>query len=129
MLNFGRGFEVFGVHCFPVSGQDLRFHYLPLTADCQRGADGRPQAHLLAAGETAFLQVATVWDVPSARLEQVRAELAARAGAEPALVQLAFAPVTVEAVRLLGGDGAAADVELAVTRSSGIAPHSAMFNL
>jgi hypothetical protein len=129
MLGFDRGFEILGVHCSPVPEQELRFHYLPLSADCQRGPDGRPQAHLLAAGSTAFLQLSTVWDVPAARLEEVRAALAARLGAEPALVQLAFAPVTVQAVRLMAGDGAAAEREIAVTRSSGIVPHSAMFNL
>ena len=68
MLNIDRGFEVLGVYCFPSPGEDLRVLYLPLAADCQRGPDGRPQAHHLAAGESAFLQVATVWDVPGDRL-------------------------------------------------------------
>jgi hypothetical protein len=130
MLNIDRGFETLGVYCFPAPGEDLRIFYLPLAADCQRGADGRPQAHLLVAGETAFLQVATVWDVPGDRLEQIRQAVAARLGAaEPALVRLAYAPVVVEAVQLVSADAGRDERELATSRGSGLPPHSAMFNL
>ena len=130
MLNIDRGFQVLGVYCFPSPDEELRVLYLPLAADCQRGPDGRPQAHLLAAGETAFLQVATVWDVPGDRLEQVRQAVAARLGvAEPALVRLAYAPVVVEAVQLVSADAGRDERELATSRGSGLPPHSAMFNL
>ncbi len=130
MYKLQDGFEVLGVVCFPQPEAESRFFYLPLAADCQRGDDGKPAANLIVAGETAFLQLATVWDVSAGRLEEVRHAVAERIGIDdPALVQLAFAPVTVDGVRLLSGDGSVAETELATARSSGMAPHSAMFNL
>ena len=130
MYKLQDGFEVLGVVCFPTPEAESRFFYLPLAADCQRSDDGKPAANLIVAGATAFLQIATVWDVSAGRLEEVRHAVAGRIGIDdPALVQLAFAPVTVDSVRLLSGDGDVAETELATAHSSGMAPHSAMFNL
>ncbi len=124
------GFELLGSRCYPIPDREHGFYYLPLGADTRRNSDGKPQGQLIAAGDTAFLQIATAWDLPGQRLEDLRRALAEREGvAEPALVQLAFAPVRVEPVRLLAGDGSDPAVELATARSSGMPPWAAMFSL
>lgn len=125
--------EILGVRCFPApteenggtaGGPVLSWLYLPLAAEAKRLPDGSPAGQLIVAGETAFLQLSTVWDVTPERLEEIRRRLAEHEGvATPAVIRLSFAPVTVECVRLENGG------EVAMRRSSGMAPHAALFSL
>ncbi|QWP76953.1 hypothetical protein J5226_00655 [Lysobacter sp. K5869] len=105
------------------------WRYRPCAPGVARGGDGRAQFSLIGAGPVTMLALTASWGVPSAALDAVRAELAARAQVPPAQLSLSPEPVEVGSVRLMLGDGAGGFEELAKAQSSGAPPYHAAFNL
>ncbi|MFD1296899.1 hypothetical protein ACFQ4Q_09690 [Lysobacter gummosus] len=103
--------------------------YRPRAPQLALSADGRAQFTLIGAGPVTMLALTAMWGVPSATLDAVRTELAARAQVPVAQLSLSPAPIEIGEVRLMLGDGQGHYVELAKARSSGVPPYHAAFNL
>lgn len=111
------------------AGEAASWQYRPRAPGIAPGSDGRVQFTLVGAGPVTMLALTAMWGVPSATLDSIRAVLAGRANLPVAQVSLTQAPVEIGEVRLMLGDGKGEYVELAKTRSSGVAPYHAAFNL
>lgn len=112
----------------PVSGEPRVWRYRALRPSI--AADGGvAQFSLISAAGVHLLSLTTNWGVPAARLEAVRAALAAEAGVEAGKIELRPAPYEVDAVVLRFGDGAGGWEEAARTHSSGMPPYHAVFSL
>jgi len=124
------GFTFQGLYCYPNPQQDLSYYYLPNNLQPQRDAAGKPVLMLVTVGSGAYLQLSIRWDTPEATLEALRLEIARREQLENSdLLRLAFAPVTVQDVLFLLGDGSGNFTTLQHAHSSGFPPYSTLFNL
>lgn len=124
------GFTFQSLYCYPNLQQDLSYYYLPDTLQPQRDAAGKPVLMLVTVGSGAYLQLSIRWDAPEATLEALRQEIARREQLQNVdLLRLAFAPVTVQDVSFLLGDGSGNFTTLQHAHSSGFPPYSTLFNL
>lgn len=125
----GDGYETLrGVLVAP-GEQENSWYYRAAAPALAAGADGRPQFTLISAGPMTMFACTGMWGVAGATLDAVRADLAARAGIAVADLSLSPAAVEVGEVSLMLGDGDGGYVALGKTRSSGVPPYHAAFNL
>jgi hypothetical protein len=128
-IQVSNGFEFQRVYCYPNPDQPLSYYYLPLQIQPQRDADDIPMINLVSVGTGGFLQLSVSWDAPSELLDALRQEIARRENLEnPAVLRLAFAPVTVQQVVLLLGNEGENLEAIATSKSSGFPPYTALFN-
>lgn len=104
------------------------YFYSPKAPGIAPDANGRPQLNLISAGSVAFLQVTGSWGLSQSQLEDTQRELARRLGRRPEELTLRPAPESVDGVALvLSGEGG--DQVLQQSKSSGMAPFHATFNV
>lgn len=120
--------DILGVWVAPAD-EAATWHYRARSPGLASGPDGRPQFTLMSVGSAVMLALTSAWGVSAATLDAIRVELAARAQLPPERVTLRQAPVTVEGASLMLGDGQGAYIALAHSKSSGVPPYHAAFNL
>jgi hypothetical protein len=129
-IHIPSGFEFQGLYCYPNPEQDQSYYYLPGDLQPQRDTAGKPMLTLVTVGSGGYLQLSVLWDAPLETMEALRQEIAQRQGlGNPAVLRLAFAPVTVKSASLLLGDDSGTLCELQKTHSSGFPPYSTLFNV
>jgi hypothetical protein len=129
-IHLPNGFEFQGLYCYPNPEQNLSYFYLPGDLQPQRDSAGKPMLTLVTVGSGGYLQLSVLWDAPPETLEALRQEITQSEGLEnPEVLRLAFAPVTVQSVSLLLGDGSGTLSELQKTHSSGFPPYSTILNI
>ncbi|MCC6456069.1 MAG: hypothetical protein IT328_14035 [Caldilineaceae bacterium] len=132
MLEVKDGFEFQGLYCYPdvASGNPMRYFYLPSAAAPETDSQGRPTLLSIPAGDGGFLQFGVMLDAPTEKVEALRAQVAQRLNVpNPAVIQLAMAPITVKSVDLLIGDGSGQFSQTASNESSGFPPYITLFHL
>ncbi|MBI1180089.1 MAG: hypothetical protein GC201_05985 [Alphaproteobacteria bacterium] len=104
------------------------YYYAPKAPGIAADANGRRQFNLLTAGSVSFLQITGSWGLNPDKVAEARRELARKLGREPDALDLRPVPETVGAVSLVlaGDDG---DTVLQQTKSSGMPPYHAAFNV
>jgi hypothetical protein len=128
-IQIPNGFEFQRVYCYPNPDQPLSYYYLSLQIQPQRDTDGNPIINLVSVGTGGFLQLSVSWNAPSELLNSLRQTIAQHENVEnPDVLRLAFAPVTVQHVALLLGDGEDHWEAIATSKSSGFPPYTALFN-
>lgn len=121
-----KSFHYNGITYYPDIADDDRIYYLYEKAIPQTDTSGNPTLSLTGAGAHWFLQLGTKWQVPEARLEELRKKLTdEKEDTEP--VDLLPAPVTVQSVELMLHANNE-DKVLARSGSSGHLPFSAVFS-
>jgi hypothetical protein len=105
------------------------FLYAPKAPGIAAGADGRRQFNLLTAGPASFLQLTGRWGLEAQEVAALRKELAAKIGWDVASLKLRPLPETVAGASLLLADGAGGFTVLQQSKSSGIPPFHAAFNV
>ncbi|ALN82470.1 hypothetical protein [Lysobacter antibioticus] len=120
--------DILGVWVAPAD-EAATWHYRARSPGLASGADGRPQFALVSVGSVVMLALTSAWGVSAATLDAIRIELAARAQLPLERVTLRQAPVTVDGASLMLGDGKGAYVSLADSKSSGVPPYHAAFNV
>ncbi|MGO1000413.1 hypothetical protein [Lysobacter sp. CA196] len=120
--------DILGVWVAPAD-EAACWHYRARTPGLASGVDGRPQFTLVSVGSVVMLALTSAWGVSAATLDAIRVELAARAQLPLERVTLRQAPVTVDGASLMLGDGQGAYVALAHSKSSGVPPYHAAFNV
>jgi hypothetical protein len=130
MLCIHNGFEFQGLCYYQNPDQPLAYYYIPGDPQPQRDAAGTPMVTVVAAGPEGFLQLSVTWDAAPDTLEALRHEIVSRQALKnPAVVRLAFAPVTVHGVFLMLGDGSGNFSDLQQRASSGFPPYATVFSL
>lgn len=120
--------DILGVWVAPAD-EAATWHYRARSPGLASGADGRPQFNLMSVGSVVMLALTSAWGVSAATLDAIRVELAGRAQLPLERVTLRQAPVTVDGASLMLGDGQGAYVALAHSKSSGVPPYHAAFNV
>jgi hypothetical protein len=105
------------------------FLYAPKAPGIAAGADGRRQFNLLTAGSVSFLQLTGRWGLEAQEVAALRGELAAKTGRGAASLKLRPLPETVAGASLLLADGAGGFTLLQQSKSSGVPPFHAAFNV
>lgn len=105
------------------------FLYAPKAPGIAAGADGRRQFNLLTAGPASFLQLTGRWGLEAQEVSALREELAAKTGRGAASLKLRPLPETVDGASLLLADGAGGYTVLQQSKSSGVPPFHAAFNV
>jgi hypothetical protein len=104
------------------------FLYAPKRPSIAVDDQGRRQLNVLGAGAVSFLQVTSAWGLDESQRAALRAELARRNGRPAASLKLRPLPETIDGVvLLLAGD--AGFTELQRSKSSGVPPYHAAFNV
>lgn len=112
------------------SGDDPgTFLYAPKTPRIALDANGRHQLNLLSAGAVAFLQVTGAWGLNGAEVEEVREQLARKLGVQASTLRLQPLADSVDGAALLLGDGEGELRVLQESKSSGVPPFHAAFNV
>jgi hypothetical protein len=124
------GFDIHGLRCWRSATDPSTVFYVPGDPSPERDPSGRPTLTLSVTDQGAMLQLGTLWAADGELLAELPELLVERfPDLDPVLVQLAPAPVTVDGVTLLLGDGMGGFTELKTARSSGFPPYSALFNV
>lgn len=105
------------------------FLYAPKAPGIAAGADGRRQFNLLTAGSVSFLQLTGRWGLDAQEVAALGEELAAKTGRGAAGLKLRPLPETVAGASLLLADGAGGYTVLQESKSSGVPPFHAAFNV
>jgi hypothetical protein len=105
------------------------FLYAPKTPGIAVDADGRRQFNLLSAGPVSFLQLTARWGLDAGEVAALQDELAVKTGREAANLKLRPVLETVEGAALLLTDGAGGYTVLQQSKSSGVPPYHATFNV
>jgi len=105
------------------------FLYAPKAPGIAVDADGRRQLNLLGAGPVSFLQLTGRWGLGEGEVAALRNELAVKTGREAANLKLRPVPETVDGAALLLADGAGGYTVLQQSKSSGVPPYHATFNV
>ncbi len=105
------------------------FLYVPKIPAIAAGPDGKPQFNLLTAGPVSFLQLTGSWGLNHDEIAVLRKELATRTGLSEDILQLQPAPCSVHDAALLLGDEAGSFTVLQQSKSSGVPPYHAAFNV
>lgn len=130
MIRIQNGFAFQDLYCYPNKEQPQSYYYLPSKLQPQRDSTGKPMFSVVTVGSGGFLQLSLNWDATQETLEALRQEIARKDGIDnPATIRLAFAPVTVQGVFLMLGDGNGNFTDLKKNTSSGFPPYSALFSL
>ena len=123
-------FEFEGLLCFAQQPSKHSYYYLPLQADVDRDADGRPMFSLIAFGALGYLMCTAVWRAADRALEALRNEIARRNDfGDPSTIELAFAPVDMARCDLLMGYSSGEFQTIATNSTSGLPPYSAVFSV
>lgn len=125
----GDGYETLRGVLLAPGEQANTWYYRAAAPALAAGPDGRPQFSLVSVGPVTMFACTGMWGVAGATVDALRADLAARAGVAAADLSLLPAAVEVGEVSLMLGDGNGGYVLLAKTRSSGVPPYHAAFNL
>lgn len=105
------------------------FHYSPKAPGIAIDAEGRRQFNILTAGSVSFLQVTGCWGLNDPQIAALREELARKTGRDAAGLKLRPVPESVHGAALLLSDGAAGFTALQQSKSSGVPPYHAAFNV
>lgn len=103
--------------------------YAPKAPSIAVDGQGRRQFNLLTAGSVSFLQLTGSWGLTAAQVADLKAELAARLDTPASDLTLEPMLETVEGASLLLTDGADDYTVLARSKSSGVPPYHAAFNV
>ncbi|MEA5451783.1 hypothetical protein VB780_24615 [Leptolyngbya sp. CCNP1308] len=130
MTDFFEEFVYQDIHCFRYAAAPTRFYYVPGAPVPQRDAQSRTAISLMKVGEKGFLQLTSQWCLSPLQLDELRAALAEQCSdVDPATLQVAFAPVTVEEVSLVLTPKAEKPQVLGTSGSSGYPPYAAVFSV
>lgn len=114
---------------YPSKDDPTTFLYIPGKPIYEVDQAGRPLLSLWVMGQEATLQVSTLWTVTNEQIEALRADIVV-SNPQLTATQIRFspAPITLEEVTLLLGDGAGNNEVLATAVPSGLPPYRAIFN-
>ncbi len=105
------------------------FYYAPRAPGIASGGEGRRQFNLLAAGTVSFLQITGSWGLSAAGVAALKEELAGKLGRRAEALTLMPVPESVDGAALVMSDGADGETVLQQTKSSGVPPYHAAFNI
>jgi len=117
-------FDVAGIHCYETAAG---YACVPAAPRPELAPNGRPTLALWVIPPRPRLQLGTRWELTPEDLDSVRAAVVARHPATDP--NISSAPVEVDEVALLIGDGAHAPAQLATSSSSGFPPFAAVFSI
>ena len=105
------------------------FYYAPKAPGIATDGEGRRQFNLLAAGSVSFLQITGSWGLGAAGVAALKQELAGTLGRRADTLALMPVPESVDGAALVMSDGADGDTVLQQSKSSGVPPYHASFNI
>jgi hypothetical protein len=113
----------------PSPDDPYAWYFLPAHADLERDPSGRPMLTMVDLGTSGTLMFTARWASGPGELDALRAEIAARTGADKGEIKLSFAPIQSPRCEVLIREGAGGERVLATSSTSGYPPYHALFNL
>ena len=120
-------FDFRGLRYFP-SADDASY-FLPRQPGLQSDTDGRPMLTMVDLGASAYLLFTGRWAASEHDLSALRSEIAIRDHEPVDQIKLSYAPITSPRCNALIGDGGGSFQTIATSKTSGVPPYDAVFNL
>lgn len=122
-------FDFRGLRFFPSAEDATARYFLPGQPSLQSDADGHPMLTMVDLGASAYLLFTGRWSAAEEDLSALRSEIAIRDRKPVDQIKLSYAPITTPRCNALIGDGGGSFEPIATSKTSGVPPYDAVFNL